>query len=268
MRRSNFTAIVLVSLPLHFSHDFWATRSTYHSFTSGYDPQAKGTAERGVGLIKCLSARALVTPHLDVSYRSYAVRYAAHSLLCNSLLLRQRSSPFGCTVVAQMLNRKDARFPESRAITGRLLFWDRFHDQVSYILCHLTLRTLTLSPIRQPAGLPARLPPKVDIDDLTGRSSLPSTFDRPLQDRNFEDRMILTISTRRRIRRGVAAGTTMTTMKTKTTMSLLSTLSLRLTQFSLRIVHSLFFTYLPKIRPGRMQSTRSSKTMLTRFHSN
>ena len=58
---------------------------------------------------------------------------------------------------------------------------------------------------------------------------------------------------------GIAAGMTMTTMKTMTT-SLLSTLSLRLTQFYLRIVHSLFFTYLPKIRPEKMQSTRSSKT--------
>ena len=68
-------------------------------------------------------------------------------------------------VVAQMLNRKDARYPESHTITGRLLY---------------------LVFLVRKAGLLARLPPAVDIDDLTGRNPLPSTVDRPLQGKSFE----------------------------------------------------------------------------------
>ena len=34
-------------------------KTIHHSFTSGYDPQSNGTAERSVGLIEALSARAL-----------------------------------------------------------------------------------------------------------------------------------------------------------------------------------------------------------------
>ena len=34
-------------------------KSIYHTLTTGYDPQANGTAERSAGLIKSLAARAL-----------------------------------------------------------------------------------------------------------------------------------------------------------------------------------------------------------------
>ena len=176
-------------------------KSTYHSFSSGYDPQANGTAQRAVGLIKCLSSRALATSHLDVSYWSYAVRYAAQSPLCNSLQLQQKSLAFGCTVVAQILNCKDVRFPESRTITGCLLFWDHLHDQVSYIRCPPDGENIDSFVSR--ADLPARLPPEVDIDDLTGRNSLPATLISHCRIGTLRIGWprVLTISTRRRIRK-------------------------------------------------------------------
>ena len=68
-------------------------KTIHHSFTLGYDPQSNGTAERSVGLIKALAARALATAHLDPSYWSYATRYAAQSLICHSLQKRQLSFP-------------------------------------------------------------------------------------------------------------------------------------------------------------------------------
>ena len=60
-------------------------KSMHQSFTSGYDPQSNGTAERSVGLIKSLASRARATAELDSSYWSYAVRYASKSLLCHAL---------------------------------------------------------------------------------------------------------------------------------------------------------------------------------------
>ena len=47
-------------------------QTTCHTFTSGYDTQANGTAERAVGLIKSLAARALATAtaNLDSTYWS------------------------------------------------------------------------------------------------------------------------------------------------------------------------------------------------------
>ena len=110
-------------------------KSIHHSFTSGYDPQSNGTAERSVGLIKSFASRALATAELDSSYWSYAVRYASQSLLCHALQKKQRSWPFGTTVVAQALGHRDVKFPASRSITGRLLYFDHLNDQVSYILC-------------------------------------------------------------------------------------------------------------------------------------
>ena len=93
-----------------------------HTFTSGYDPQANGTAERAVGLIKSLTSRALTAASLYPSYWSYAVKCASQSLLCHALQKYQKSLPFGSTVVAQVLGHRDVKFPGSRSITGRLLY--------------------------------------------------------------------------------------------------------------------------------------------------
>ena len=132
-------------------------KTIHHSFTSGYDPQSNGTAERSVGLIKALAARALATAHLDPSYWSYATRYAAQSLICHSLQKRQLSLPFGTTVAAQVLGHKDVKFPHPRSFTGRLLFWDHLNDQVSYLLC--PPENASSEPCVYKAGLPVRLPP-------------------------------------------------------------------------------------------------------------
>ena len=78
-----------------FAGFFANHRTIHHSFTTGYDPQANGTAERTVGLIKSLAARCLATASLDGSYWSFAVRYAAQSPPCRALQLKRRSLPFG-----------------------------------------------------------------------------------------------------------------------------------------------------------------------------
>ena len=70
----------------YFERFLSSHKSIYHTLTTGYDPQANGTAERSVGLIKSLAARALSSSGLDPSYWSYAVRYAAQSLICSALL--------------------------------------------------------------------------------------------------------------------------------------------------------------------------------------
>ena len=52
-------------------------KTIYHTFTTGDDPQANGTAERSVGLVKSLAARALASANLDKVYWSCVERYAA-----------------------------------------------------------------------------------------------------------------------------------------------------------------------------------------------
>ena len=186
-----FTTIVLVNLLLLFfltNH-----KSIYHTFTSSYDPQANGTAERAVGLVKSLAARALATAQLDSSYWSYSVRYAAQSLLCHALQRQQRSLPLGSSVVAQELDHKKIKFPDSRTVTGRLLFWDHMQDQVSYILVPPGDDNIDFLVYR--ASIPAQLPPAIKIDELTGADPLPplpsrpSVFDRSLHERVAEEEM-------------------------------------------------------------------------------
>ena len=146
-------------------------RTIHHSFTTGYDPQANGTAERTVGLIKSLAARCLANASLDGSYWSFAVRYAAQSLLCRALQLKQRSLPFGTSVVAQVLGHRDVKFPTPRSLIGRLLFYDHINDQSSYILC--PPEDDVSDPLVHKAGLPVRLPPGINIDDLAALQPLP-----------------------------------------------------------------------------------------------
>ena len=172
---------------LFFSKFLSNHKTIDHTFTSGYDPQANGTAERSVGLLKALAARSLASAGLGHEYWSYAVRYASQSLLCHALQKTQRSLPFGATVAAQMLGHRDIKFPEARSMTGRLLYWDHLRDQISYILCPSD------SPDGDPtvyrAGLPVRLPPGVNIDDVAPPEALPpivrKKFDRLLTDHDY-----------------------------------------------------------------------------------
>ena len=38
-------------------------------------------------------------------------------------------------VIAQVLGHKKVKYPERRTVSGRLLYWDRLQDQLSYLLC-------------------------------------------------------------------------------------------------------------------------------------
>ena len=96
-------------------------------------------------------------------------------------------------MVAQELDHKKIKFPNSRTVTGRLLFWDHMQDQVSYILVPPGDDNIDFLVYR--ASIPARLPPAINIDELTGTDPLPplpsrpSTFDRSLHDRVAEEEM-------------------------------------------------------------------------------
>ena len=162
-------------------------KTIHHSFTSGDDPQSNGTAERSVGVIKALAARALATARLDPSYWSYATRHAAQSLICHSLQKRQLSLPFGTTVAAQVLGHKDVKFPHPRSFAGRLIFWDHLNDQVSCLLC--PSENASSEPCVYRAGLPVRLPPGVNLDDLVGLDPQPQplAFKTPLKRDDSDD---------------------------------------------------------------------------------
>ena len=162
-------------------------RGTYHTLTTGYDPQANCTAERTVGLIKAISARCLSSASIDPSYWSYAVRYAAQSLLCVAIQKAQRSPPFGSQVVVQALGHDKIKYPEQRSIAGRLLFWDHLADQGSYILC--PPEGEHDDPLVYKAGLPVLSPldvpdsmldAKAKDDAKEGEPSEKKKFDTPL----------------------------------------------------------------------------------------
>ena len=159
--------------------------------------------------------------------------------------------------------------------------------QVSYILC--PPGDDSIDPLVHRAGLPAKLPPAVNNDELAGPDPLPSSFDQPLRDPYFDDKlskdlsililclrilhhnfmtMTLTMThpmTLPRIRRGIArtmigGKRKMTTLMT--TMSFWSSLFLRFTPLCLPNVHSPSCTFRPQTRPNMRQSMRMSETAL------
>ena len=96
-------------------------------------------------------------------------------------------------MVAQELDHKKIKFPDSRTVTGRLLFWDHMQDQVSYIL--VPPGDDNIDSLVYRASVPAGLPPAIDIDELMDVDPLPplpsrpSTFDRSLHDSVVEEEM-------------------------------------------------------------------------------
>ena len=70
-----------------------------------------------------------------------------------------------------------------------MLYFDHLNDQVSYILC--PPGDDSIDPLVHRAGLPAKFPPAVNIDELAGPHPLPSSFDKPLQDPYFDDKLSL-----------------------------------------------------------------------------
>ena len=96
------------------------------------------------------------------------MKYASQSLLCHALQTTQRALPFGTTFAAQVLGHRDVKFPESRSLTGRLLYWDHLRDQVSYILCPPD--TPDGDALVYGAGFPVRLPPGRNVDEIAHKS--------------------------------------------------------------------------------------------------
>ena len=94
--------------------------------------------------------------------------------------MRQKSLPLGASVVAQVLGHRDVKFPEPRSITGRLLFWDHLNDQISHILT--PPEDDVSDPLVYRAGLPVKLPPGINLNELAGLQPSPAkrTFDKPL----------------------------------------------------------------------------------------
>ena len=94
----------------------------------------------------------------------------------------QRSLPFGTTIAAQVLGHRDMKFPESRPLTRRLLYWDHLCDQVSYILCPPD--TPDGDAMVDTAGRPLNLPLGMNLDDMAPQEPLPpilkKKFDKPL----------------------------------------------------------------------------------------
>ena len=140
--------------------------------TAGYEPQSNGTAERAVGLIKSIASRCLHHAQLPHACWNYAAFYAAQCFLLSSLQQRQVSPPFGAKVLAQVLNPKGERFPEGKAVEGRLLFWDHLQDKSSFLLVTdpenpddfdvIRAKLPTLSPPLPPDS--AAAPPDVATD--------------------------------------------------------------------------------------------------------
>ena len=78
-------------------------------------------------------------------------------------------------MVAQVLGHRDVKFPEPRSLTGRLLFWDHLRDQVSHVLC--PPETPDDEPLVYRAGLPVKLPPGINLDDLAPPDPRPDKKD-------------------------------------------------------------------------------------------
>ena len=81
-------------------------------------------------------------------------------------------------MVAQVVGHRDIKFPDRRSITGRLLYWNHPEDQISYLLCPPDGPDLDAFFYR--AGLPVKLPPGVNIDELQREDPLPSSFAKSL----------------------------------------------------------------------------------------
>ena len=124
--------------------------------------------------MKALSARCLTTSGLPQEFWSYAVKYAAQSLLCSALQKKQKSPPFDSQVIAQVLNHKKVKYPEQRSISGRLLYWDHLQDQLSYLLC--PSEEEDGEPTVQRAALPVLAPPETPQPK--------ATFGTPLKNEN------------------------------------------------------------------------------------
>ena len=102
-------------------------------------------------------------------------------------------------MLAQVLNPKGERFPEGKAVEGRLLFWDHLQDKSSFLLVTdpehpddfdvIRAKLPTLSPPLPPDS--AATPPDVATD-------VPATLpDLPTPDNDPDDDVIIEFDLRR-----------------------------------------------------------------------
>ena len=250
-------------------------KSRHHSLTSDYDPQSNGTAERSVGLIKSLASRALAIAEPDSSYWSYAVRYASQSLLCHALQNQTEVFALWYYCGCSGLRSSRCKIPASQSITGRLLYFDHLNDQVSYILC--PPGDDSIDPLVHRAGLPAKLPPAVNTDELAGPDPLPSSFDKPLRDPFFDNKLFkdpldldpLPSDSPPQLHDNDKSDDFAKDQERSRTYNDRQeeenddfALFLRFTPLCLQNVHSPSCTFRPQTRPSLRQSLRMSKTAL------
>eukprot|EP00971_Amphidinium_carterae_P176795 3505559-Amphidinium_carterae.1 len=148
-----------------------------HTHTRGYDPQANGTAERGVGMIKTLVSRSLAHSGLPREFWSFAALYAAQALLCKALQRKQKSPPFGSMVISRTLN-PPKKIGATKGVEGRLLFWDHLFSSQSSVLT--SNPTETSDHYVETAGYPVPSPPNppmdvtpINLEDDKGEDHLP-----------------------------------------------------------------------------------------------
>ena len=129
--------------------------SIFHTFTSGYDPQALGTSELAVGLVKSLAAKALATAQLDPSYWSYSVRLSdiLLSLTVSRASTTSKVFTLGSLVVVQELDHKRIKLPESRSCWSFALLGSHARSSVlhpvSSMLPRFTVLALLLDCLLQ-----------------------------------------------------------------------------------------------------------------------
>eukprot|EP00971_Amphidinium_carterae_P225610 4474362-Amphidinium_carterae.1 len=108
-------------------------------------------------MIKTLVLRSLTDSKLPREFWSFAALCAAQSLLCKALQRKQRSPPFGSTVIARRL-KPATRLGVKRGVEGRLLFWDRLFSSQSFVLT--TNPPDTSNHYIDTAGYPIPSPPE------------------------------------------------------------------------------------------------------------
>ena len=117
------------------------------------------------------------------------MKHAAKSLICAALQRQQRSAPFASQIIAQTFGHGLTKFPTETSVSGRLLFWDHFSDQGSFIHCPPDAELNETTGYK--AGLPILVPPDTaptpESHDATLDDSSSRNIDDALPERDIDN---------------------------------------------------------------------------------